>query len=94
MFANLPKRCVIRVFTVAGDFIDEINHDENYNGSDIRWFDTFGSENPDENTFSGGEHGWDLLSLDSQIIARGIYMYSVRDLDTGEQTLGKFIIIK
>ena len=94
VFANLPKRCVIRVFTVAGDFIDEINHDENYNGSDIRWFQTFGSENTDENTFSGGEHAWDLLSLDSQIIARGIYMFSVRDLDTGEQTLGKFIIIK
>ncbi len=93
-FANLPKRCVIRIFTVAGDFIDEIYHDENYNGSDIRWYQTFSSEDPSDNTFSGGEHSWDLLSLDSQIIARGIYMFSVKDLDTGEQTLGKFLIIK
>jgi len=93
-FANLPKRCEIRIFTVAGDFIDEIYHDENYNGSDIRWYQTFGSEDADENTFSGGEHSWDLLSLNSQIIARGIYMFSVKDLDTGEQTLGKFLIVK
>ena len=93
-FANLPERCIIRIFTVAGDFIDEINHDQNYNGSDIRWFQTFGSENQDENTFSGGEHSWDLLSLNSQIIARGLYMYSIKDLDNGNTYTGKFIIIK
>ncbi len=94
IFANLPQRCQIRIYTVAGDFIDEINHDQNYNGSDIRWFKTFGSEDPDDNVFSGGEHAWDLLSLDSQIISRGLYMFSVEDLDTGEKFTGKFVIIK
>jgi hypothetical protein len=93
-FANLPERCQVRIFTVAGDFIDEFSHDQSYNGSDIRWFRTFGAEVPEDNVFSGGEHSWDLLSRDAQIIARGLYMYSVKDLDTGEIFLGKFVIIK
>jgi hypothetical protein len=90
----LPERCQVRIFTVAGDFIDEFSHDQSYNGSDIRWFRTFGAEVPEDNVFSGGEHSWDLLSRDAQIIARGLYMYSVKDLDTGEIFLGKFVIIK
>ena len=79
---------------MAGDFIDEIHHDENYNGSDIRWFQTFGGENPEKNVFSGGQHAWDLLSLGSQIISRGLYMFSVEDLDSGKKSTGKFVIIK
>lgn len=94
IFANLPERCKIRIYTVGGDFIDEIYHDQNYNGSDIRWFQTFGAENPDRNRFSGGAHAWDLLSLNSQIISRGLYMYSVKDLENGDRYNGKFIIIK
>lgn len=94
IFANLPKRCVIRVYTVAGDFIDEIIHDENYNGTDIRWFRTFAAEDGVNNAFSGGEHAWDLLSIDSQIISRGLYMFTVEDMDSGKSQTGKFIIIK
>lgn len=94
VFANLPARCKIRIYTSAGDFIDEIDHDANYDGSDIRWYQTFGSENPEENVFSGGEHAWDLLSSEFQIIARGLYMFSVEDLDTGESYSGQFVIIK
>ncbi|NVK05572.1 MAG: hypothetical protein HWD92_12160 [Flavobacteriia bacterium] len=94
VFANLPERCIIRIYTSAGDFIDQIEHDANYDGSDIRWYQTFGSENPEENVFSGGEHAWDLLSSEFQIIARGLYMFSVEDLDTGESYTGQFVIIK
>ncbi len=94
VFANLPARCQVRIFTVAGDFIDEFTHDPSYTGEDIRWFRTFGAEDPKKNVFSGGEHAWDLLSLSSQIISRGLYMYSVKDLETGEIYLGKFVIIK
>ncbi len=94
VFANLPARCIIRIYTAGGDFIDQIRHDENYTGEDIRWYRTFSSEDPDENVFSGGEHGWDLLSSESQIISRGLYMFSVEDLDSGEKTSGKFVIIK
>lgn len=94
IFANLPARCTIRIFTPAGDLIDEINHDQSYAGSDIKWFETFGAENPSDNKFSGGEHAWDLLSSFTQIISRGIYVFVVEDLDTGETRKGKFTIIK
>ena len=94
IFANLPERCVIRIYTVGGDFIDEIRHDPSYNGGDIRWYQTFGSEDADDNIFSGGEHAWDLLSSESQIISRGLYMFSVEDLETGKKYSGNFVIIK
>lgn len=94
IFANLPKRCVIRVFTPAGDLIDQIEHTSEYQGEDIRWYQTFGAEDQSKNKFSGGEHAWDLLSSFTQIISRGIYLFTVEDLDSGETKRGKFTIIK
>ncbi|MFN3951228.1 MAG: hypothetical protein ACK4KT_02360 [Thermaurantimonas sp.] len=93
-FANLPKRCKISIYNPVGELIDEIMHDENYNGTDIRWFRTFASENPDRNRFSGGEHAWDLLSKNTQIISRGLYLYAIIDLDTRKRYTGNFVIIK
>lgn len=94
IFANLPKRCKIRIFTPAGDLIDEIYHDQDYRGEDIRWYETFGAENSEENVFSGGEHAWDLLSSYTQIISRGVYVFAVEDIDTGVIRKGKFTILK
>jgi len=91
-FANLPERCVIRVFTMSGDLVKTIDHDASYNGDDIRWFSTY--SNPDNTVFSGGEHSWDLLSDGSQIIARGTYLFSVEDLKSGQIWKEKFVIIK
>ena len=92
-FANLPERCQIRVYTVAGDLVDVIDHDAStYNGSDSRWYSTY--SDPENTVFSGGEHSWDLLSADTQIIARGLYLFVVIDEDTGEKKRGKFVIIK
>ncbi|MGB1037065.1 MAG: hypothetical protein ACPGYY_00325 [Bacteroidia bacterium] len=93
-FANLPANCEIYVFTAAGDYLDMITHNAQYDGSDIRWNQTFGAENADNNVFSGGEHAWDLLTENTQIIARGLYIFTVKDLDTGELYKGKFAIIK
>jgi len=94
IFSNLPERCIIRVFAPAGDLIDEIYHNPEYDGSDIKWFDTFGAENKNNNKFSGGEHAWDLLSKSTQIISRGLYLFSVENLDNNETYRGKFTIIK
>ena len=94
IFANLPERCTIRVFTTAGDLLDIIHHDQDYKGTDIRWFTTFGAEDPDKNIFSGGEHAWDLLTQDNQILARGLYIFTVEDLETGKLYKSKFLIIK
>lgn len=92
MFANLPGHCEVRIYTVAGDLVDQFEHTQEYNGDDIRWFGTYSDTATVK--FSGGEHAWDLLSKDNQIIARGIYVFSVKDLDSGKIFKGKFVVIK
>jgi len=93
MFANLPPNAEVKIYTAAGDLVDQFTHHaDSYSGNDIRWFKTYG--NPEQQVFSGGEHGWDLLSADIQLIARGLYVFNVRDLDSGNDFRGKFIIIK
>ena len=41
-----------------------------------------------------GEHSWDLLSEDAQIIARGTYLFSVEDIASGKTWKEKFVVIK
>lgn len=91
-FANLPADCQVRIYTSAGDLVDEFEHNDSYNGSDIRWMSTY--SDPTGTVFAGGEHAWDLLSKDNQIIARGTYLFSVRDNKTGKIYKGKFALIK
>ncbi len=92
VFANLPARCEISIYTAAGDLIDRFQHSPDYKGEDIRWFKTF--SDPESTVFSGGEHGWDLLSANQQLIARGIYVFAVKDLESGQIFKGNFIILK
>jgi hypothetical protein len=93
-FYNLPSRCEIRIYTLAGDVIADFTHDAaTYDGSDIQWFQRFaGSEIPVR--FAGGEHAWDLITKFDQAIATGLYMFSVKDSDTGDIRTGKFLVIK
>lgn len=92
-FANLPARCEVRVYTLSGDIVDIFTHEAAaYQGQGSRWFSTY--SNPAETVFSGGEHAWDLLSRDNQILARGLYLFVITDLDSGIQKSGKFVIIK
>ncbi|MFN8396461.1 MAG: hypothetical protein U0176_17690 [Bacteroidia bacterium] len=92
MFANLPNECEVRIYTVAGDLVDQFNHNQAYNGDDIRWYGTYSDTGATK--FAGGEHAWDLLSKDNQIIARGIYLFSVKDLSSGKIFKGKFVVVK
>lgn len=93
-FYNLPAYCEIRIYTLAGDIVAEINHDAStYNGSDIQWFQTHGGSQT-KPQFAGGEHAWDLITKFDQAIATGLYLFSVKDKATGEVKRGKFLIIK
>jgi len=88
-FQNLPPRAEIRIFSLAGDLVDIIEHDEGYRGQDI--------ENIDDLKYprmSGGEHAWDLITRYDQATATGLYLFTVENLDTGEIKEGKFLIIK
>ncbi len=94
IIANLPAHCQITITTAAGDLIDQFEHTPDYVGEDIRWFRTFGDETAENNRMPGGEHAWDLLSKESQIIARGTYLLHVQDLETGKRYIEPFIIVK
>jgi len=93
-FYNLPARCEIRVYTLAGDVVADMTHDAaTYDGSNIQWFQRFGGSQT-QVQFAGGEHAWDLITKFDQAIATGLYLFSVRDSDTGEIKIGKFLIVK
>ncbi len=93
-FCNLPKRCEVRIYTLAGDIVADFQHDAaTYNGSDIRWFQQFGGSDV-ALQFAGGEHAWDLITKFDQAIATGLYLFSVKDAESGDVQTGKFLIIK
>lgn len=91
-FYNLPADCNITIFTLAGDIVKEIHHTQESNSSDIRWFETYASD--DRQKFAGGEHAWDLITESDQAIATGLYLFVVENNRTGEIKRGKFLIIK
>jgi len=91
-FFNLPSKCEISIWSLSGDLIDRFTHDAStYNGSDIEWFKTYADGTQ---VFAGGEHAWDLISMDDQAIATGLYFFTVKDDKTGKIKKGKFLIVK
>ena len=88
-FVNVPEKCKIKIFTLAGDLVDEINH----NGRESVGIITI-SKAAASGTAASGLASWDLLSRYNQIIAPGVYLFSVRNLETDEVKVGKFVIIK
>ena len=91
-FYNLPRNCEVRIYTIAGDLVDSFEHrGDFYRGEDILWYQNFSEGNT---VFPGGEHAWDLVTDSDQAIATGLYLFTVKDNDTGEVHKGKFVIIK
>jgi hypothetical protein len=91
-FYNLPAHAEVRIYTLVGDLIDQFEHDApSYNGSDIRWFQTYADGSQ---ILAGGEHAWDLITQKDQAIATGLYLYTVKNKDTGDIQRGKFLVIK
>jgi len=88
-FYNLPSKCEISIWSLAGDLIDKFEHNSlTYNGSDIEWFKTYADGT------QSGEHAWDMISRQDQAIASGLYFFTVKDLNSGQIKKGKFLIVK
>ena len=88
-FRNIPIMAEIRIFSLAGDLVDIIQHDETYRGADIN--------NINEQKYpvmAGGEHAWDLITMHDQATATGLYLFTVEDKSSGTIKEGKFLIIK
>jgi len=91
-FYNLPARCELTIYTLSGDIVKKINHTQESNGADLRWFDNYSSDK--KQIMSGGEHAWDLITDNDQAIATGLYLFTVKDLVTGKIKTGKFLVVK
>lgn len=82
-FYNLPKQCLIRIYTVAGDIVQIIPHN------------TTGDINLDWN--ADYSESWDLNSRNKQQVVAGMYLFTVEDLTPGNEgniEVGKFVIIR
>lgn len=97
-FVNLPPRCTIRIYTLAGDLVDTIPFDQStYRATEIRGiYDPTDVRNPegDVPTLSGGMAAWDLVTRSDQGVASGLYLFAVEDAATGKTQHGKFLILK
>ncbi len=81
-FINLPEKCLIRIFTVAGDLVQIVPH--NMDGDRSQWA-------------SMTSERWDLNSRNRQQVVSGIYLFSVEDHSEGnghQLETGKFVIIR
>jgi hypothetical protein len=88
-FVNLPERCIVRIYTLAGDLVQELDHEGAQNADIITI-----SKASTTGTVASGMEPWDLLSKHNQIIAPGVYLYSVENKAGNEIKVGKFVIIK
>lgn len=88
-FVNLPSRSHVKIFNLSGDLIDQFRHEGAYE-EDIITVSKAGSLGITAESI----HAWDLLSENNQIIAPGVYLFSVKNLKNGDINVGKFVLIK
>ncbi|MCB5246787.1 MAG: hypothetical protein LHW57_02010 [Candidatus Cloacimonetes bacterium] len=88
-FINLPLECTIRIYTLAGDLVQELEHNGAYQADIITV-----SKAATQGISASGMHDWNLLSKHNQIIAPGVYLYSVQNKADNQIKVGKFVIIK
>ena len=88
-FVNLPDRCSIRIYTLAGDLVQTLKH-EGQTETDIVTI----SKAATTGMAASGMHSWDLLTRNNQITAPGVYLFSVENKADDKIKVGKFVIIK
>jgi len=94
-FANLPEKCTLRIYTLAGDLLVE----KEFDGATYRGEGARGVNDPSSPlgapVLSGSMFGWDLITRNGQAVASGLYLYSVEDhTQDGKFHVGKFLVIK
>ena len=92
-FTHLPPHCTIRIYTLAGELVQTIEHksDASYH-PDV---------NPDDRSLQGDKGGtasFELLNRYNQALASGIYIYHVEARDENDTVvgnkIGRFAIIR
>ncbi len=85
MFTHIPAQCTVRIFTISGVLIDQIEVDNSLENRGTSW---------DLNSDANGTVHWDLRSKEGLEIAAGYYLYHVESKVTGDVKIGKFAVIK
>ena len=95
-FANLPPRCMLRIYTLAGDRVFETGFEgSSYRGAGARGlFDPQTDRDVEAPFLSGATYAWNMITSAGQAAATGLYLFSVEDLDSGKVSRGKFLIVK
>ncbi|HPM01286.1 MAG TPA: hypothetical protein PK816_03930 [Candidatus Cloacimonadota bacterium] len=88
-FVNLPERCNVQIYTLAGDLVGEFEHNGEH-AEDIISI----SKATNSGLAASGIHSWNLLTKNNQILASGVYLFSVKDKASGDVKVGKFAIIR
>ena len=81
-FTRLPPRCTIRIYTLVGELVREIEHE------------SLAPFNADERLAQGDKGGtetFDLLNLYNQALASGVYIYHVEARDDSNDVIGNKI---
>ena len=85
MFTHLPAQCTIKIFSVSGVFIDEIDVNNSAESRQTEW---------DLNSPANGIAKWDLKTKTGLDVAPGYYIYHIKSTLTGKEKMGKFAILK
>jgi len=95
-FANLPKHSSIQIFSLSGDQVKAIDFDgDTYRGEGARGLYNPSTEiGTDPPLLSGTVFAWDMITDRGQAVAAGLYLFSVRDKDSGDVQRGKFLVVK
>lgn len=88
-FINLPERCTISIYTLAGDLVQTLDHD----GASPVDIVTI-SKAAKQGLTATGIHPWNLLTKNNQITAPGVYLFSVKNKADNQIKVGKFVIVK
>jgi hypothetical protein len=95
-FANLPPRCTLRIYTLAGDLVFETRFEgSSYRGEGARGlFDSRTDRDVSAPFLSGATYAWDMITTGGQAAATGLYLFAVEDRESGKVSRGKFLIVK
>ena len=95
-FARLPRRCVLRIYTLSGDRVFQTRFDgHTYRGESARGlYDPRQDLDTGPPALSGASFAWNLITDEGQALATGLYIFAVEDLETGRVSRGKFMVVK
>jgi hypothetical protein len=97
-FVNLPDRCTICIYSLAGNLVNVLNHIGN---NRVGWGNYTDWDRLDQNSqprqFTGydnhgGTEAWNLRNRFGQTVASGLYFYHVTDARR-KTHVGRFYII-